>query len=66
MNRQERFEHIVYSMEPRAAQAELLAIGYTHREIRDCMYTAALKTGNKQVIKHIAKANLKAAIAGSI
>lgn len=64
MNKQEQFEQIVYSMEPKAAQTELLSIGFTHSEIRDCMYTAALKTGNSQVIKHIARANLKAAIQG--
>ena len=63
MTRQERFERIIYSMEPKEAKAELLLEGYTEEEIPQRIFKAAVNTGDKALIKQIAKANLRSTLA---
>lgn len=63
MTRQERFEEIIYSMNPQEAKAELLLEGYTEDEIPQRIFKAAVKTGDKALIKEIARQNLRSTLA---
>ena len=63
MTKQERFERIIYSMEPKEAKAELLKEGYTEDEIPQRTFKAAIKIGDKELIKQIARQNLRSTLA---
>ena len=64
MNRQELFERIIYDYEnPMKAYSRLLQEGYTKDEIPQRTFKAALKTGDRDVIRQVASNNLRSNLA---